>query len=271
MKSLVCITGAAGGLGKAFAVECASRGWDLFLTDLSEVALSSLAEGVSSTYGVNVTYYPCDLTDHVSRTELFDYMQSKNLSFWSIVNIAGLDYEGLFAERTREQIRTILRLNIEANLEMTYAILKLRDKEQHFRVINVASLAAFYPMPVKAMYAASKRFLLDFSMALREEIRPIGGTVTALCPAGMPTNIECIRAIDAQGFAGRITTKNVGFVASRTIDHALKGHAVYIPGALNRLLKFLGGLVPPTVVANLVGNRWNAAQRKRGISTVKTA
>lgn len=271
MKSLVCITGAAGGLGKAFAVECASRGWDLFLTDLSETALSNLAAGLSTTYGVNIMFKTCNLTDHVSRTELFDYMHNNGLRFWCLVNIAGLDYEGPFAERTREQIRTILRLNIEANLEMTYAILKFRDKGQTFRIINVSSLAAFYPMPVKAMYAASKHFLLDFSMALREEIRPAGGTVTALCPAGMPTNMACIRAIDAQGFAGRITTKNVGFVAARTIDHALKGHAVYIPGIMNQLLRYVGSLVPPTLVARLIGSRWNKAQHRSEVTAVKTA
>jgi hypothetical protein len=263
MKPLVCITGAAGGLGKAFAVECASRGWDLFLTDLSETALSTLADGLTAAYGIEAVHRACDLTDHASRAELFEYLRDRDFKFKILINIAGLDYEGLFAERTPEQIRTILRLNIEANLEMTYSILKLRDRGQPFRVINVSSLAAFYPMPVKAMYAASKRFLLDFSMALREELRPVGGTVTALCPAGMPTTISCIRAIDAQGFAGRVTTKNVGFVAAHTIDHALKGHAVYIPGMLNRALRFLGGLFPPAVVARLIGNRWNAAHNKK--------
>ena len=55
-----------------------------------------------------------------------------------------------------------------------------------FRLINVCSLAGFFPMPYKATYAASKRFLLDFSRALREEIKSFG-TVTALCPSGMPT------------------------------------------------------------------------------------
>lgn len=262
MKSFVCITGASGGLGKAFAVECASRGWDLFITDLSEEALFNLSEGLKTTYGVKVVYYPCDLTDHELRTVIFKFMEKQDMRFWSVINNAGLDYEGPFVERNREQIRTILRLNIEANLEITYQALKLRDKEQTFRVINVSSLAAFYPMPVKATYACSKRFLLDFSRALREEIRPLGGTVTVLCPAGMPTNPACIRAIDAQGFMGRITTQNVGFVAAETIDYALKGYAVYIPGRLNRVIKVLGSFVPPTIVARLISNRWIAAHKK---------
>ncbi|HBM81392.1 MAG TPA: short-chain dehydrogenase [Clostridiaceae bacterium] len=265
MESLICITGASGGLGKAFAVECASRGWDLFLTDISKDLLSNLAGSLSSTYGVDVIYHTCDLTDCSSRRELFRYMEDKSMKFKGLINIAGLDYEGAFVERTDEQIRKVTRLNIEGNLEMTYGILKLRDRGQPFRIINVASLAAFYPMPLKAMYSASKRFLLNFSIALREELRPIGATVTSLCPAGMPTTAECIRAIDSQGFMGRITTKNVGFVAANTIDHALKGDAVYIPGIINKIIKFVGSLVPPIAVAHIVGIRWNMAHKKRKV------
>lgn len=259
MNSYVCITGAAGGLGKAFAVECASRGWNLYLTDISESSLAVLAESLRNTYGIDVKYNQCDLTDFNSRTELFRHIEEQSLKFWFLVNIAGLDYEGLFTERTREQITGMLRLNIEANLEMTYSILKSRDTSRTFRVLNVCSLAAFYPMPVKAMYSSSKRFLFNFSMALREELRHTGGTVTALCPSGMPTTLECIKAIDAQGFAGRITTKNVGFVAANAVNHALKGHPVYIPGVLNKLLKYAGSLVPQTLAAYLIGNRWFAA------------
>lgn len=265
MRSLVCITGAAGGLGKAFSIECASRGWDLFLTDLSEEALSQLARSLINTYNVNVHYHCCDLTDFEARSELFEHIQKKGFNFNFLINIAGLDYEGPFVDRTREQIRIILRLNIEANLEMTSAVLKLRDVSRPFRIINVASLAAYYPMPIKAMYASSKRFLLDFSRALGEEIRPLGATVTALCPAGMPTTPECIRAIEAQGIAGWITTQNVGFVASGAIDSALKGKPVYIPGLINRLLKTVGSFVPPFVIARLVGNRWKVAQRKKAV------
>lgn len=263
MRSMVCITGAAGGLGKAFAVECASRGWDLFLTDISEAALSRLSTSLANTYNINVNHLCCDLTDFDSRTELFEHLHEKGYMFNILINIAGLDYEGPFAERTRSQIRTILRLNIEANLEMTHEIMKLRDPARTFRIINVASLAAFYPMPVKAMYSSSKRFLLNFSRALSEELRSQGITVTALCPAGMPTTPACIEAIEAQGFAGRVTTCNVGYVAAGTIDRALKGKNVYIPGVLNRILRAASIVVPEALVARAVGSRWNASQSRR--------
>ena len=129
----------------------------------------------------------CDLTDPASRAALFERIRAEGLRFWALINVAGIDYEGPFYEQTRQQIRTIIRLNIEGTLEMTHALLEFRDPLTPFRIINVASLAAFYPMPVKATYAASKRFLLDFSLALREEVRELGATVTVLCPAGLPT------------------------------------------------------------------------------------
>lgn len=262
MRSSVCITGAAGGLGRAFTVECAARGWDLFLTDLSAQALSDLAGGIESTYGVRVEYHPCDLTDEAARTELFETAAARGLRFWSLINVAGIDFEGRFSDLTREQIRIMLRLNIEAVLEMTHSILALRDIHRRFRLINVSSLASFYPMPIKAAYAASKRFLLDFSLALREELRSIGGTVTALCPAGLPTKPQVIRSIEAQGFLGRITTMNVGYVAEHTVDHALKGRPVYIPGAINRILRCIGSMLPARFTAHLICGRWDAAHRK---------
>ena len=131
-----------------------------------------------------------------------------------------------------------------------------------FRIINVASLAAFSPMPAKATYAASKRFLLDFSLALREEVRELGATVTVLCPAGMPTTADCIHAIEAQGWLGQITTQDTGSVASETLNRALKGRALYIPGAINQALRLLGSLVPASFAAALVGSRWSAARHK---------
>jgi short-subunit dehydrogenase len=264
-NALVLITGATGGLGKAFAVECASRGWDLFLTDLRSEQLEMLACGLRNAYGVNVLDHPCDLTDPVSRSGLFERIRNEGWRFFAVINVAGTDHEGPFYEQTRQQIRTIVRLNVEGTLEMTHALLEYRDPLMPFRIINVASLAAFFPMPVKATYAASKRFLLDFSLALREEVHPLGATVTVLCPAGLPTTAGCIEAIEAQGWMGHITTQNIGAVAVQTLDAALKGRAVVIPGLINRILQAAGSFAPPGLVAYFIGQRWLSARHKRQV------
>jgi len=189
---------------------------------------------------------------------LYRSMRSANLRFWCLINVAGVDFEGPFIERSTRELRTILRLNVEAAVEMTHAGLRLRDASRPFRLINVSSLAAYCPLPIRATYAASKSLLLSFSLALREEIRDCGATVTVLCPAGLLTTDEAIRAIRAQGILGRITTVDIGRVGARTIDHALRGDAVYIPGIANQFLRVLGRVLPPTVAARLMGARWSA-------------
>jgi len=261
MDSFFCITGAAGSLGKAMAVECAFRGWSLFLTDICEEGLDVFASGLRAAYGVRVETYTCDMTDASSRDSLFAYMEERGFRFFGLINVAGIDYEGPFLEKRREQVRAVLRLNIEGTLEMTHAVLSRRDANRTFRLITVGSLASFYPMPRKATYAASKRFLLDFFTALREEMRGVG-TVTILCPAGMPTTAECVRKIGSQGLMGQITTCDVSAVAVRTIAAAMKGRCVYIPGYVNRLLRLAGALVPRLVLAWAVGWRWKAAARR---------
>jgi len=263
MTSPILITGATGYLGSAFAIYCARRGFDLYLTDLAYTG-GEFADYLRETYPVQVHYQACDLTSVEARTEFYGSLKSSGDHFWGLINVAGLDFEGPFMERSREQILRILHVNVEATLDTTYSILKLRDKERRFMLINTCSLAAYIPMPYKAVYAATKRLLLDFSLAIREEIRPYG-TVTALCPAGLPTTPETMRAIFAQGFWGKMTTMDTATVAHRTIGCALKGKPVYIPGMTNRLVQWFGSLTPRMLAVSYVGNRWKAAQTERQV------
>jgi hypothetical protein len=259
MKSYAFITGATGGLGQAFAAECAARGWDLFLTDLAADALTCARQGLERLYNVRVHTHACDLTDVAARKALWCHVVRRGLRFHVLLNVAGIDHQGPFEERQVEELQTIVRLNIESTVDTTRRVLACRDPVRTLRIINVCSLAAFYPMPVKAVYAASKRFLLDWSLALGAELRGQDVTVTALCPAGMPTNPGCTRAIEAQGLMGRWTTMDASDVAARTIDCARAGRTVFIPGTLNRMLRVLGALVPSSLVTSAIDRRWSDA------------
>jgi len=273
MKSYLLITGATGGLGSAFAVDCAKRGYDLFLTDLKLEGIE-LARFLKETYCIQVQYKSCDLTSFESRTEFYDALKAEGYRFWGLINVAGTDYEGSFLDRTREQVLNILQVNVESTLDTSHAILKLRDPERRFMLINVCSLAAYNPMPYKAIYAASKRFLLDFTLAISEEIQQFG-SATALCPAGLPTTPEVMRAIFAQGFWGQVTTMDTRRVAHKTVDKALKGKTVYIPGMLCRMIQGISSLVPRSLVVRLIGKRWKTAQNSplewRCLTQVKAA
>ena len=263
MRSKVFITGATGGLGKAFSVECAKRGWDLYLTDLHLDRLKILSEGLERTYGVDILYKSGNLMDVTSRQELFHEISAAGYKFQGLINVAGLDVEGIFQQRTREELRGIVRLNVEGTLEVTHCLLDRMDPMGPFWIVTVSSLAAFFPIPVKATYAASKRFLLDFSLALRDEVKSRGATITVLCPAGLPTTFQAIEGIEAQGLIGQLTTRNVGHVARLTINQALKGRTIVVPGLINQFMRWAGSLIPPVVLSGLLGRRWRTASQNR--------
>lgn len=258
---MVCITGATGGLGKAFALECAARGWDLYLTDISEKQLKTLATGLMRIYPVEINYDPCDLTDPESRQAFWEQVTALRYRFNMLINVAGLDFEGGFMDRQEDEILAIIRLNIEATVSMTRKMVDFKNQGSTLNVINVSSLAGFYPMPLKAVYAASKRFLLDFSRAMNQELRHSGVRVLALCPAGLATKPETITSITSQGWIGELTTMQVGSVASKTINRALVGRSVFIPGWINKVIRFLGGLLPADLVAWLIGHRWSKTRQ----------
>jgi short-subunit dehydrogenase len=257
----VLITGASGGLGRAFAMECGARGYNLFLVDINAQGLAALKDGLERRFGVCVTAKTCDLTDEKSVDELLALIDRYNVRLDMLLNVAGVDYEGEFLKRKRDDIVRIVSLNNEATLRITHAVLSRRDEKRRFSLVFVSSLASLYPMPLKATYAASKRFLLDVAIALGQELRGKNVRVLALCPGGLVTTPQAMQGITAQGFWGVATTNPLEIVAKRTLDGVLKGKRVYIPGLLNRTLSFFGALLPRGWVALAIYRRWNKAQK----------
>lgn len=258
----VFITGASGGLGRALANECGRRGYNLLLTDINECGLKCIQNGLERQFGITVTTAACDLTSDESVDRLLQTIDAHNIRFDMLLNVAGVDFEGAFLERARRDIIRIISLNNEATLRITHAILSRRREEKPFYLLFTSSLASMYPMPLKATYAASKRFLLDIAVALREELRNQRVNVLALCPGGLATTKEAMRGIAAQGFWGGATTNPLEIVSVRTISRLERRGGIYIPGVLNRTLNFLGKLIPRRWVAAAIYRRWCKAQQK---------
>ncbi len=256
----VMITGASGGLGRALANECGRRGYNLFLTDINEQGLKSIQNGLERQFHGTVTCAACDLTSDESVDGLMKAIDAYGIRFDMLLNVAGLDFEGGFLERKRGEIVRIISLNNEATLRVTHAILNRRRDGRPFYLLFTSSLASMYPMPLKATYAASKRFLLDIAIALREELKGSGVNVLALCPGGLATTHEAMRGIAAQGFWGGATTNPLERVAVNTIDRLIKRGGIFVPGALNRALSALGKLIPRRWIAAAVYRRWSKAQ-----------
>lgn len=258
----VMITGAAGGLGRAFANECGSRGYNLFLTDINEDGLLRIKRGLERQFDITVATKACDLTNAESVDEMLDIIDKHGIRFDMLLNVAGLDFEGGFTERERENLVKIVMLNNAATLRITHAILERRRPGKPFTIVFVSSLASMFPMPLKATYAASKRFLLDFATSLRQELKDEDVKVLTLCPGGMVTTKETMNSIKAQGFWGDATTNPLEAVARNTIDRALAGYSIYVPGVLNRVLSVFGKIVPRSWISAVIYWRWKEARNR---------
>ena len=256
----VLITGAGGGLGRALAMECAKRGFSLFLTDIHARPLEAIKDGLTRRYDASVYTEVCDLTDSGAVRAMLDSAQSRGVEFDMLLNVAGVDFEGGFTERTAGELRAIVEINIKATLNLTHEALERRPEGRPFYIVFVSSLASMYPMPLKACYAASKRFLYDFAYALGSELSPSGVSVTTLCPGGLATTEESIAGIAAQGLFGDLTTNAVETISRRTITKALRGQRVYVPGVLNQALCVAGKLMPRAAVARVIHGRWQKAR-----------
>jgi len=268
MNRYALITGATGGLGKAFCVECAKRGYNLMLTDISHDKLEKLANCLKSAYKVNVEVFVCNLMKLSERKALYKKLDETGKELFLTINIAGLDYEGGIETLNSNKISRVLRINTESTLDITRYSATSNHSSDYY-IINVASMAGFYPMPLKALYSASKRAIIQFSIAVREEIRHKGGHVTVLCPAGLRTNAKVRASIEAQGLMGDLTTVDTGIVAYKTIEKAFQDKVKYIPGLINVLIVGFSSLIPETIKAKYVYKRWATARSKKDTDSYK--
>jgi len=248
------ISGATGGIGKAFATACASRGYNLYITGRSAEKLKSLKENITDTYGVLVEYFPCELTSLESRKLMIEDIKAKGIILDRIINVAGVDIQKAFTEYTEEKLLFQLRVNAEATLHLTHSLLFLRAEK--LEIITISSMSGQSPMPYFAVYSATKAMLTNFFTALHYELKKDGVKVTTILPGGVPTRPDVIEDIKGQGLWGKISKKSPEFVAEKSLKAVKKNKVKYIPGGFNRVLNFIMKLLPKKIVLRFIARRW---------------
>ena len=168
--SYTLITGATGGLGKAFVWELASRGEGLILTGRSEEKLRLLQTELLEKYGdLVVQIIPADLSKEEGRDDLKAKIKQNGWLLRRLINVAGADIQKPLQEYTEEKIRFQCRVNLEAAIELCH--FAVGQKADSLEIINISSVSGIYPMPYFAIYSATKSALTSFSLAFREEVK----------------------------------------------------------------------------------------------------
>ncbi len=185
-RETALITGASAGIGQAFAEVFAEHGFDLVLVARSEDKLNALAEQIHHQHHVDSLVVPLDLTAASGPQRLRDAVNARGVKINVLVNNAGLIAHGRFSDLPLSTHTKMLQLNVLALTKLTHLFLPDMIEQGNGQILNVASVAAFVPLPRITVYAATKAYVLSFTEALAVELKGSHVTVTALCPG--PTN-----------------------------------------------------------------------------------
>lgn len=181
--SIALITGATSGIGKAVARELARRGYDLLIASRNRDKMKQTAAELSGEFAVKVHIRQADLSRPGTPAKLHAYCRENIGPVDILVNNSGIGLEALHqVDQPLEEVRTLFQLNCNAVLELSTLFGHDMKERGAGYILNVASTAAFQPMPFAALYGASKAFVLSLSEAMFVEMRPFGVGVTAVCP-----------------------------------------------------------------------------------------
>lgn len=255
------VTGGSQGIGKAIAAALAARGYHLLLVALPDETLELTANVIRERFTeCDVRTLGVDFRADGADKQVAEWVMGLGVRTTVLVNNAGFGHLGGFGEFTRDFYHDMLRVNLMSAVGLTRLMLHDLQREGGF-ILNVGSIASFFPIPFKTVYAASKYFMYAFSRGLREELRSSGVNVSLLCPGPVYTNEEVNARIACGGRAGRWMALQPETVGNTAVKKMLKGRWLITPGISSRLSLILRHITPSSVLQRQLATAFSRDQK----------
>lgn len=252
--STCLVTGASSGIGADIARELARRGLNVTIVARREERLRALAEELERDHGVRADVVAADIASEDGRASLIAELRNGSRDVEVLVNNAGYGSAGRFQSLDGEKETLMVRTNCEAVVALCAEYTPGMVERGRGAILNVASIAAFQPIPFQATYSATKAFVLTFTEALSADLHGTGVTATALCPGPVPTEFGQAAGIDDGEWDGIpdfvLTTPERNAAAG--VAALEKGRRVVVPGPFNVVTAAAGHYTPRSVVLQLV-------------------
>lgn len=246
MNKSAIITGASSGIGKALAFEFARNGFDVFLTARNEDALQKVADDCIKNFGVTAEIFTADLADSDSTDVLIKAIAKRR--FDVLVNNAGFGVKGNFAETKIKDELEMLNVQLAAMLKLTKSVLPEMIENKNGKILNIASVYSFSPVPMQSVYSASKAFMLSFSSALQDELKEKNIQVSIVCPGITQTEFRTRAGINDKKQSGMTAEK----VAEIAFAQMQKGKHIIIPGFQNKVFAAISKHLPPNLITKFI-------------------
>jgi short-subunit dehydrogenase len=238
------ITGASKGIGRALAIECAKKGMNLALISLPDENLEELSNELIEKYKIKSSYKTINLTDNNAPEIIYNWCIENKLKVNTLINNAGFGCVGRFENQSAGFYMQMIDLNVNSVVLLTRLFLPDLKENSPSYILNLGSIASFYPIPYKTAYSATKIFVYSFSRALREELRLFNINVSILCPGPVITNSDVITRIHQQGQIGKWSALPPKRVAAIAIKKMLRKKFIIIPGFLSKVSFYAEKIVP---------------------------
>ena len=254
-RPVALVTGASSGIGEELARCFASAGHDLVLVARSADKLQTLARELQAQHGIKTLVLAVDLTEPQAPGRLATSLRRRSRVPDVLVNCAGVLAQGPFAGIQPSGHQAIIDLNISALTSMLSHFVPLMTARGSGRVLNVASIAAFQPVPTLATYAASKAYVLSLTESLSLELKGSGVSVTALCPGITATQMLASATQANQQLASlpRFLIGSVEEVARQGFEACMRGDVICVPGVLNRAAMIASRSTPKWLLRRVSG------------------
>lgn len=238
MTKFAIVTGASKGLGRAFALELASRGINTILVSLPGEEIHILNEEIINKYNTLSVFFEVDLSDY-DNVIAFTKAINETYSVFLLINNAGIGGTMKFEDASIGLVNSIIQLNVMAVSVITRQLIpNLRAQTQSY-VLNISSLAAFNPVGYKLVYPASKAFVDSFTKGMSAEYRDTNIFFSVINPGAMPTNDAVVDRISKQGWLGRITQLYPQDVARKSLNKLFQKKRPYKFNPLSELILWI--------------------------------
>ena len=236
MNKTALITGASNGIGLELAKIHAKNSDNLVLVARSKDKLEELKADLEKQYKVTIYIIAKDLSLPNSAQDIFEEVKKQNITVNYLVNNAGFGDFGMFAETDWKKEEQMINLNITTLTQFTKLFLQEMIKNGGGKIMNVASTAAFQSGPTMAVYYATKAYVLSFSEAIDNEVRPQGVTVTALCPGATESGFQAVAKMEESKLIKGRKLPTSKEVAEYGYKAMMRGKTVAIHGTMNYIL-----------------------------------